>query len=144
MKRFDKDHHIEGRSDFAPHPVYQTKWAKYGLTCLGLDDVYEVPQVVDSYATLFWWAYKAEDRPGQQVIESNDYPYLTWAGSHCDGLKKGKLSDQDYPLTWEAKASQADYRGMGVIDQTYVEARLCTPHAWHAVEAFLYLRELEH
>ncbi len=55
MRRFEKDHHIEGRSDFASHPVYQTKWAKYGLRCLSLDDSYEVPQVADSYAALFWW-----------------------------------------------------------------------------------------
>ncbi len=27
--------HIRGRSDFAEHPVYQTKWAKYGLRHLG-------------------------------------------------------------------------------------------------------------
>jgi hypothetical protein len=142
MRRFEKDHHIEGRSDFASHPVYQTKWAKYGLRCLGLDNHFEVPQVADSYAALFWWD-KANDRPGQEVIESDDYPYLTWAGSHYAGLRKGKLSDQDYPLTWEAKASQADYRGMGVIDEAYVQARLCTPHTWHAAEAFLYLLERE-
>ena len=55
MRRFEKDHPIEGRSDFASHPVYQTKWTKYGLKCLGLDDFYEVPQVADSYAALFWW-----------------------------------------------------------------------------------------
>jgi hypothetical protein len=143
MRRFEKDHPIEGRSDFASHPVYQTKWTKYGLKCLGLDDFYEVPQVADSYAALFWWNYKANDRPGQEVIESDDYPYLTWAGSHYAGLRKGKLSDQDYPLTWEAKASQADYRGMKVIDEAYVEARLCTPHTWHAAEALLYLLERE-
>jgi hypothetical protein len=141
MRRLEKDHHIEGRSDFASHPVYQTKWAKYGLRCLGLDDLYEVPQVADNYAALFWWDFKAKDRPGQEVIESDDYPYLTWAGSHYAGLRKGKLSDQDYPLTWEAKASQADYRGMKVIDEAYVEARLCTPHTWHAAEALLYLLE---
>jgi hypothetical protein len=141
LKRSEKGRHIEGRSDFAPHPAYQTKWAKYGLRCLGLEDLYEVPQVADSYAALFWWAYQAEDRPGQRVIDSDDYPYLTWAGSHYAGLRKGKLGDRDYPLTWEAKASQADYRGMGLIDRAYVEARLCTPHTWHAAEAFLYLLE---
>jgi hypothetical protein len=143
MRRFEKDHHIEGRSDFASHPVYQTKWAKYGLKCLGLDDFYAVPQVSDSYAALFWWDYKANDRSGQEVIESDDYPYLTWAGSHYAGPRKGKLSNQDYPLTWEAKASQADYRGMKVIDEAYVKARLCTPHTWHAAETLLYLLERE-
>ncbi len=40
---------------------------------------------------------------------------------------------------WEA--SQADYRGMGIIDQEYLGGRLCTPHTWHAAEVFLYLLE---
>lgn len=75
------------------------------------------------------------------VIESDDYPYLTWAGSHHSVQKKGKLSDRDYPLTWEAKASQADYRGMDLIDPAYARERLCTPHTWHAAEAFLDLLE---
>jgi len=141
LERLQKGRHVEGRSDFASHPVYQTKWAKLGLKALGLDDPYEVPQAADSYASLFWWAYKGEDRPGQEVIESDDYPYLTWAGSHYAGLKKGKLGDRDYPLTWEAKASQADYRGMDLIGPAYAEAKLCTPHTWHAAEAFLYLLE---
>ncbi len=141
LKRFEKGRHIEGRSDFALHPVYQTLWARYGLRSLGLDDPYEVPQVADSYASLFWMASE-EDRPrAQPVIESDDYPYLTWAGSHTTGLREGKLSDRDYPLTWEARASQAEYRGMSVIDPVYVDLNLCAPHTWHAAEAFLCLLE---
>ncbi len=141
LKRFEKGSHIEGRSDFALHPVYQTKWAKFGLKSLNLDDPYSTPQVADSYATLCWWAHQGDDRPGQEVIESDDYPYLTWAGCHHTGKHKGKLSDRDYPLTWEAKASQANYRGMDVISPVYAEAKLCSPHTWHAAEAFLYLLE---
>ena len=30
-----------------------------------MDDPYEVPRVADGYATLFWWAYREGDRPGQ-------------------------------------------------------------------------------
>lgn len=137
LKRFERNGHIEGRSDFAVHPVYQTKWAKFGLAALGLDDPYEVPLVADDYAALFWWAYREEDMPGQTVIESDDYPYLTWAGSHYAGTRKGKVSDRDYPLTWEAKASQAAYEGMRVVDWAYVEGKLCAPHTWHTAEMFL-------
>ncbi len=85
LKRFEKGSHVEGRSDFASHPVYQTHWAKLGLKSLGLDDPYTIPQVADSYATLCWWAHQSDDRPGQEVIESDDYPYLTWAGCHHTG-----------------------------------------------------------
>jgi hypothetical protein len=34
---------------------------------MGLDDLYEVPKVADSYAALFWRDYKVNDRPGQEV-----------------------------------------------------------------------------
>jgi len=141
LRRFETDGHISGRTDFAPHPVYQTKWAKFGLQSLGLADPYAVPKVADGYATLFWWAFKDGDKADQPVIVSDDYPYLTWAGCHYTGKKLGKLSDRDYPLTWEAKASQARYDGMNRVAPVYAEQRLCAPHTWHAAEAFLYLLE---
>jgi len=141
LPRFETRRWIEGRTDFYSHPVYQTKWAKFGLRSLGLDDPYTVPGVKDSYAALFWWAYKACDIPGQPIMALDDYPYLGWASSHYAGTKDGKLSDRDYPLTWEAAASQARYEGMNLISPVYVRRKLCTPHTWHAAEAFLRLVE---
>lgn len=139
LKRFEKDGYILGRSDFAPHPVYQTRWAKFGLASLGLPDPYTVPRLRDSYATLFWWDGAARDPVKQPVIDSDDYPYLTWAGCHTTGEKKGKLSDRDYPLTWEARASQARYDGMRRVAAEYAERKLCAPHTWHAAEMYLSL-----
>ncbi len=139
LSGFETAGHIAGRSDFALHPVSQTKWAKFGLTSLGLADPYTLPQVDDGYATLFWWAYKDLDKTGQSVIVSDDYPYLTWAGCHYTGQMLGKLSDRDYPLTWEAKASQAQCDGMNRIAPVYAKEKICVPHTWHAAEAFLYL-----
>ena len=49
---------LRGRSDFAAHPAYQTKWAKFGLRALGLPDAYTVPRVPDSYAAMFWMDFK--------------------------------------------------------------------------------------
>lgn len=143
LRRFETNGHIVGRTDSAPHPVYQTKWAKFGLRSLGLEDPYAVPQVTDAYATLFWWAYREDDMPDQPVLVSDDYPYLTWAGCHYSGKRLGKISDRDYPLTWEAKASQAQYDGMNRVAPSYAEQEICTPHTWHAAEAFLYLFESE-
>lgn len=137
--RFHKKTWIEGRSDFAAHPVYQTKWAKYGLKSLGLDDPYTVPQEHDSYAALFWWEYQKADINGQPIIAGDKYPYLGWASSHYAGTKGGKLSDRDYPLTWEAHASEARYEGMRKVAPEYVTLKICAPHTWHAAEAFLYL-----
>jgi hypothetical protein len=141
LTRFQKEGWIEGRSDFASHPVYQTKWAKFGLQGLGLEDPYSVPGMEDSYAALFWWAYKADDAPGQPLIADDKYPYLQWASSHYAGAKGGRLSDRDYPLTYEAEASQAKYEGMEWVDFKYVQDRVCAPHSWHAAEAFLFLYE---
>ena len=45
--------YLKGRSDFAEHPVYQTRWAKLGLGSLGLPDPYIVPRVNDTYAATF-------------------------------------------------------------------------------------------
>ncbi len=47
FSRFEKGQYIVGRSDFSLHPVYQTKWAKFGLRSLGLPDPYKVPKEKD-------------------------------------------------------------------------------------------------
>lgn len=143
LEQFRKADHVEGRSDFALHPVYQTRWANFGLHALGLPDPYRVPEAPDSYASLFWWNADASPRRAAgPVIASDDYPYLTWAGAHTTGRPVGKLSDRDYPLTWEARASQADYEGMRIVSPAFVDAKLCAPHTWHAAEAFLLLHDL--
>jgi hypothetical protein len=95
--------------------------------------------VKDDYATLFWWAYKDADLESQRVLSDDHYPYLEWAGSHYAGKKTGKFSDRDYPLTWEAKASGANYDGMKRVSGEYEKAKTCAPHTWHAAEAFLHL-----
>lgn len=133
--------YIKGRSDFAEHPCYQTKWAKYGLAALGIDDPYVVPQVQDSYSALFWWQFKDTYVPGRDADNRQAYPYLGWACDHFHGAKKSPISDRDYPLTWEQRASQAKYEGMQIISEQYTQHRLAAPHTWHAAEVFLYLLE---
>jgi len=74
--------------------------------------------------------------------DKNDYyPYLGWAADHFHGLKRNPVSNRDYPLTWEIRASQANYEGMRIIDSQYTVQRNATPHTWHAAEIFLYLME---
>jgi hypothetical protein len=119
----------------------RTKWAKFGLRALGLNDPFRVPKVKDSYAALFWWEYKADDMPGQPLISNDKYPYLGWAACHYGGQKRGKLSDRDYPLAWEAMASQAKYDGIKRIGPECAHRRNCAPRTWHAAEALLYLIE---
>jgi len=144
LPRFEVDapggKYLKGRSDFSFHPVYQTKWAKYGLRALGLPDRYVVPQVEDSYSALFWMDYRDTNAKSQDARDSS-YPYLDWASDHFHGLKRSPISNRDYPLTWEKNASAADYSGMGVISGQYRQQRLAAPHTWHAAKVFLYLLE---
>jgi hypothetical protein len=129
---------IQGRSDFAEHPVYQTKWLKYGPRALGLADGYTLPPRKDSYSALFWMDFKDAYVPGD-ADDRDNYPYLGWACDHFHRTKKSPISNRDYPLTWEAKASQANHDGIRALSPEYTRRRLAAPHTWHAAEVFLYL-----
>ncbi len=142
-KQFRKGSYIEGKTDYALHPVYQTKWLKYGLKALGLEDPYTVPAVADNYSSLFWWGFKDKHVPGPR-FDANAaklYPYLVWAEDHFYGEKRGVLGNRDYPLSWEQQASDARYPGLAVLDPQYVSLKLSAPHTWHAAEMFLLLTE---
>lgn len=133
---------IKGRSDFADHPVYQTKWLKYGLRALGLPDPYEIPAVADSYSALFWMDYRERHVKGKDADDKGAYPYLGWACDQFHGAKRSPIGDRDYPLTWEQRASQANYAGLTSLDPVYVTQKLSAPHTWHAAEVFLYILNL--
>lgn len=144
--RFVKESHIVGKTDFAEHPVYQTKWLKYGLQSLKLPDPYTIPTQYDSYSSLVWWAYKEQHVAGKLFSDKDgdNYPYLVWAEDHFfsrpdSGPKRGPVGNLDYPLSWEQQASQAHYPGMTVLDKTIVRQKIALPHTWHAAEMFLLL-----
>ncbi len=136
-----RDKHICGMSDYAEHPVYQTKWLKFGLRALGLDDPFQIPLVQDNYSSLFWMDFKEAHVPGSSFDEKHAtlYPYLRWAEAHFYDEPPPLIPEADeFPLTWEAHGMDAAYAMMRVAHPAYVEARLCTPHTWHAAEMFLY------
>ncbi|HKJ69192.1 MAG TPA: hypothetical protein VKA68_14635 [bacterium] len=135
--------YIRGRTDFNRHPVYQTKWLKFGLEALSMDDPYYVPLMEDTYSSLFWMGFRGRYLGGNDADDTRNYPYLGWASDHFHRYKRSPISDRPYPLTWEAHASQAEYSGMAVVDTVYAEAGICAPHIWHAAEVFLYLTDLE-
>jgi hypothetical protein len=145
VPRFEQESHIAGFSDFAPHPVYQTKWLKYGLRSLGIDDPYRIPAVFDSYSALFWMDYKDAHVPGARFSADavRLYPYLGWAEAHFYGEAPPEpVQAGRYPLSWEARASQADYRGMARLSPELAARRIGAPHTWHSAEMFLYLLEM--
>jgi hypothetical protein len=135
---------IVGPTDSAEHPVYQTKWLKWGLRNLGLDDPHEVPALADSYSSLFWMDYRDAHVPGPRFGDDakRDYPYLAWAEAHFHGWAPPMRVDAGrYPLTWEANASQADYARMRIVGEEYADRRIAAPHGWHAAEMLLYFWE---
>jgi hypothetical protein len=143
-ERFRRGQHIAGLTDGAEHPVYQTKWLKFGLASLKLDDFWQIPDVPDSYSALFWMDYRDQHVPagGFSPRARERYPYLAWAEAHFHALAPPMdLANPGYPVTWEAHASQADYEAMAWIDRAFVDRRICMPHSWHAAEMFLYLIE---
>lgn len=144
VKEFQQDKYIVGLSDFAEHPVYQTKWLKFGLRHLGLEDTYVIPPVYDSYSSLFWMDYRDQHVDGARFNDELGrlYPYLSWAEAHFYDLKPPfDLVNDTYPLSWETRASEATYGGMRPINPDYIAKKQCVPHTWHAAEMFLYLLE---
>jgi hypothetical protein len=114
------------------------------LRAIGLPDDYSIPELNDDYSALFWWDFKDSYFAGNKDVDKNDkYPYLDWACNHFHRKKSGVISNYDYPLTWETRASQADYNGMALIDQIFVNTKTSMPHTWHASEVFLYLLEIK-
>ncbi len=146
VPEFTRGTHLVGSTDSGEHPVYQTKWLKYALACLGLDDPYEIPAVYDPYSALFWMDYKEQHVHGPRFGERSRerYPYLGWAEDHFFGEPPGEIGGGlEHPLTWESYASEADYPSMSVVCDEYVRRKMCAPHTWHAAEMFLYLLECE-
>jgi hypothetical protein len=140
---YKNSNYIEGKTEDAFHPVYQTKWMKYGLKALGISDNYKIPLIYDNYSPVFWLDFKAQNVQGRQFDEltSLNSPYLTWAEDHTFNQKRAIVSLADYPLSWESDNKSANYAGINIIDRSYFQSKLCATHGWHAAEMFLLLVE---
>jgi hypothetical protein len=148
--KWRKGIYIEGLTDGGRHPVYQTKWLKYGLKKLGIPESYEIPETADDYGELFWMEEK-ENRskhPAESVIESkgdcwknSDYPYLEAARAHLKNEAPFVTERWEYPLTWERNASEADYSKNLPFFPQMAAGKICAPHTWHAAELYLWMTE---
>ncbi len=141
IPRFRTGRHICGQTDFAERPVYQTKWLKYGLRRLGLDDTYEIPTEADAYSSLFWMDFRDQhiEHPRFDREHLEFYPYLHWAEAHFYGDPPPEnVSERTFPLTREVQASQADYSRMTLLSSAWTALQWSSPHTWHAAEMFLY------
>ncbi len=133
---------LTGTTDYAFHPVYQTKWLKLGLDALHLDSSHlQFPPVDDSYAAIFWM--DEHTLPPAQDAYDHDYPYLWWAQKHTmRQTVDPALLVATYPYSSETHASEANYEKLRPLFPAYADARCAAPHTWHASEVFLYLTDL--
>jgi hypothetical protein len=140
---YKNNDYIEGKTEDSFHPVYQTKWMKFGLKALGMSDIYKIPLIYDNYSPVFWLDFKTQNVGGRQFDEATSLnsPYLTWAEDHTFNQRRAIVSLVDYPLSWESESKSANYVGMNVIDPIYSQSKICATHGWHAAEMFLLLME---
>ena len=135
---------LTGITDYNHHEIYSTLWLKYGLARLGIDTGFiSIPQRFDDYARMFWMD-KSEVETATPYENGYDelYPYLWWARQHFTGAPiDDSLLDIKYPMSWEIKASEADYEAIAPLSKEYAINKCGAPHSWHAAEMFMYLIE---
>jgi hypothetical protein len=138
---FERENYIVGRTDGEQHPVYQTKWLKFGLKSLGLKDKYIVPSEPDSYSSIFWWDFKKDNVQGLRFDEAANLknPYLAWAEDDFYNEKRALVSLRDYPLTWSSDNEFAKFENLNLIDPSFGEQKLTPTHGRHAAEMFMTL-----
>ncbi|WP_283625046.1 hypothetical protein [Clostridium butyricum] len=51
------DNYINGQFNFLERPIYTTKWLKYGLEKLNIEDNFLILDIKDEYSNLFWMDY---------------------------------------------------------------------------------------
>ena len=145
-KRIAENGLLSGITDFNDHRIYSTLWLKFALKRLNIDvDFINIPVDFDSYARMFWMDREGIERstPFENNYDSF-YPYLWWAVKHFENEPIDEEYLQiTYPMTWEQKASQADYDGIRQLSKNYSDNKFSAPHTWHGAEMFLYLIEKE-
>ena len=138
---FRRTDYLAGRTDGAEHPVYQTKWMKFGLKSLGLPDNFHIPVSFDSYASVFWMDYRGQVNAGppfpEKVKEAS--PHLAWAEAHCHGWEPPmQVAAKSYPMSWEQQGDREPPYGMSLVAPEFVDRRIAAPQARHAAEMLLY------
>ena len=129
-------YYLKGKTDFSDHFLYQNLWYKFGMNSINREFKFNIDSVYDDYAQMAWWSgYKDSNKEEQKA--SINYPYLSWASFHT--LKKGKLpmNENLYPLSWEMKASEANYDNMSILSDKLKNKKISPLHTWTASEMLL-------
>ena len=135
---------LTGLTDYGHHEIYSTLWLKYAFDKLGIRaDFFKIPMEFDRYARMFWMD-KSEVETDTPFKNEYDvlYPYLSWATYHFNGDEiNNDLLKIKYPMSWEIKASEANYDLIAPLSEEYAKNKCSAPHSWHAAEMFMYLIE---
>ena len=130
--------YLSGTTDFKERPLYQNLWYKFGLESLGKKYIYDLPQLVDDYASTAWWSN--DFKPNNYILNlGSEYPYLIYANYHTNKNGTIPLSSSIYPLSWEKNASEAKYDKMTILDDYYYNNKISPLHTWSASELLLLL-----
>jgi hypothetical protein len=142
---FRNTDYIDGRTDAAEHPVYQTKWLKFGLKSLGLQDPYKIPVAFDPYSSVFWMDFRDIPSNGPPFPEKTKEacPHLAWAEAHFHNWDPPMpIGAKAYPLSWEVQDEKNPPYGMSIISPDFLERRIAAPQARHASEMLLYYLDM--
>ena len=135
---------LTGLTDYSKHEIYSTLWLKFAFNRLGISaDFINIPKEFDSYARMFWMdSSEVETKTPYENKYNEWYPYLSWAVYHfnSDEIPR-ELLEIKYPMSWEIRASEADYEGTRALSSEFANNKCSAPHSWHAAEMFLYLIE---
>lgn len=118
----DKDY-ISGITDGELHPVYQTKWLKFGMEKLGIDSSkYIIPNILDSYGdlTYFYQKNKTNSNKLNEKFFDKRWPYLYYARLNFYD-KVINYNEGKYPLSSEWEPSKANFDNMEIISKYYKE-----------------------
>ena len=130
--------YLHGFTDGGYHDTYQNKWYNFGMKSLGFKNSFANYDTEDSYDGLTWWYGKSSTAYFENNL-SEDYPYLSIAQYHKTGRGKIYLNKNLYPISYEKKGSEANYKKMKVIDSYLVNNEISPLHTWTASELLLFL-----
>lgn len=143
--------YIQGHTDGADNPEYQTQILKFALQKNNLNNGYTnvCNDVAGDYFDLCWFTKGCHHSRNigrwykdlRFNYKDSPFPYLQWARAHYYNNTNAAFNSQQYPLSWEKRGGSAHFEGMSIISENAVKEHICYPHVWTAAEMFLKLYE---
>ena len=132
-------YYIYGKTDFGDQHLYQNLWYKLGIESVGREfkfDLSTIPE--DNYSKMSWWSdYEVKDKTPYEFSEQ--YPYLSYAANHKLKNTIIPMNENNYPLSWEMVASQANYDNYKDLDNIMTNSKISPLHSWSSSELLLWL-----